>query len=87
MLHVLRCVSLGAVGLQSGSRSSTETLPGGELHALPHLGEGTPMRFTSEPNRHELQASWQSMAILGMLQCSFLGTIPEGSCVSARQLV
>lgn len=45
----------GAVGLQSGSRSSTETLPGGELHPLPHLGEGTPMRFTSEPNRHELQ--------------------------------
>lgn len=45
----------GAVGIQSGSRSSTETLPGGELHPLPHLGEAAPVRFTSEPNRHELQ--------------------------------
>ena len=78
------CVSLGAVGLQSGSRSSTETLPGGELHPLPHLGEGTPMRFTSEPNRHELQASWQFLAILGMLQCF---AISERSCVSAQQWV
>ena len=84
MLHVRCRVSLGAVGLQSGSRSSTETLPGGELHPLPHLGEGTPMRFTSEPNRHELQASWQFLAILGMLQCF---AISERSCVSARQWV
>eukprot|EP00438_Fugacium_kawagutii_P004982 Skav215279 [mRNA] locus=scaffold2522:44866:51867:- [translate_table: standard] len=49
----------GTVGLPSGSRSSTETLPGECLPLPPHLlnAEAAPIRFTSEPNRHELQAT------------------------------
>ncbi len=44
-------------GLPSGSRSSTETQPGGDVNRAPSTQVISPMRFTSEPNRHELQAS------------------------------
>eukprot|EP00434_Breviolum_minutum_P017745 symbB.v1.2.015662.t1/scaffold1177.1/size133674/5 len=49
----------GTMGLPNGSRSSTETQPGGDGHPPSQFNRAqaqvAPMRFTSEPNRHELQ--------------------------------
>ena len=73
--------SSGTMGLPNGSRSSTETQPGGDGHPPSQFNRAqaqvAPMRFTSEPNRHELQASRTAnhcggMSVLGGFVASFV---------------
>lgn len=76
--------SAGTMGLPNGSRSSTETQPGGEGHPPSQFNRAqaqvAPMRFTSEPNRHELQASRTAnhcggMSVLGGFVASFVACL------------